>query len=961
MHLDRRDRGPEQERPATPRPWRHLGSVDFASAEFGAELARLRAMATAGDGGTALPVTLVIPDDQILYTTLTVAPGADREQAVGRALDGLTPYAIEDLAFDWRGEGDSVRVAAVARQTLREAADFARQYGFEGQGYRAAPAAGLYPGEPVFVLAAAPRARPQVDPAQAGVTAGALLIEDEAAEDEDQARPGPEQPGAFDLDGDGIDDAGDKATVWSPPQAAAEPGIEKFEDQSINHSSETEKRPDTGKTDGAETLVPVAGETPPAAADRTDAASKSAGPVGAAQNADAGPGARPLPAAAGHGAGHTAAAPVLNPRAQALHDRAASARQARPVGSAPAQPRRPGERGGLAGLIAMLGVLVIGLILIWAFLVPDRQDAAPAATTAAPAAATSPAPSAPRTAAPAGAEPPQPTAAAPVDPAPAPADIRAEPEPGPAPAASAAPPGSALTEQERRRVLVAATAVAAAVVPPPAAEPAAPQAASSPPPAEPAATRTATETAIEAAIETAVRDAATQPAATAAPAAADAVATQGARPAPPAAQLTRSARPQLAPRRSTPQTTVPRADTAPRVPGDPLPFEAGQNRNPPVNSARPPARSQPPAAAPATSAPAAAPAGNTVLGGSARPPLRPEGSAPELLDPDRAEALDPAERSLLRDLVRDLGRHGLIARPTPLWGERLAQARPQPRPGTAPAATASDAVNPSAIDAALRSAASSPPDRPARPDAAAAAPARDSGGLLRGATRPRARPASQNAPAVSDDAVKAALSAAAATPGAVQLSALASSPLPPRRSDRSDSATAAEAPASEGAELAARRKLDEQLQAQAEARIRARAAADAKAEAEARAQAEARARAQAEAEERAARARRQDYKPPEVDNEPEMAAGALPKGATAATVAKAATQPRGIDMGRTTIIGIIGAGKASRALIRLRSGKVVTVRLGDRIDGGTINAIGDGRLTYVKGGRTHELRMLDGR
>src|SRR5699024_7314671 len=133
VHLDRRDRGPEQEGTAAPRPWRHLGSVDFASAEFGADLARLRAMATAGDDGAALPVTLVIPDDQILYTTLTVAPGADREQAVGRALDGLTPYAIEDLAFDWRGEGDSVRVAAVARQTLREAADFARQYGFEGQ------------------------------------------------------------------------------------------------------------------------------------------------------------------------------------------------------------------------------------------------------------------------------------------------------------------------------------------------------------------------------------------------------------------------------------------------------------------------------------------------------------------------------------------------------------------------------------------------------------------------------------------------------------------------------------------------------------------------------------------------------------------------------------------------------------------------------------------------------------
>lgn len=161
--------------------------------------------------------------------------------------------------------------------------------------------------------------------------------------------------------------------------------------------------------------------------------------------------------------------------------------------------------------------------------------------------------------------------------------------------------------------------------------------------------------------------------------------------------------------------------------------------------------------------------------------------------------------------------------------------------------------------------------------------------------------------------------------------------------------------------MAARRKLDEQLQAQAEARIRARAQADAAAEARARAEAEARARAQAEAEERAARARKQEYKPPEIDDEPEVAANLPRGGTTSASVAKSATQSRGMDTGRTTIIGIIGAGKASRALVRLRNGRVVTLRLGDKIDGGTINSIGDGRVTYVKAGRTRELRLLDGR
>ena len=195
VHLQRRERTAGEAAPhAVPVPgaWRHLGSVDFDSAAFAEEFKRLRAMAQAedeglGDAGEMLPVTLLIPEDQILYTTLTVAPGADREKAVARALDGLTPYAIEDLAFDWEGDGDSVRVAAVARQTLREASDFARQYGFDGSAYRAMPRDDSFAGEPVFALAPAPRPRPEVDPARVSVTSAELMIE-----------PDPQDPSAED-------------------------------------------------------------------------------------------------------------------------------------------------------------------------------------------------------------------------------------------------------------------------------------------------------------------------------------------------------------------------------------------------------------------------------------------------------------------------------------------------------------------------------------------------------------------------------------------------------------------------------------------------------------------------------------------------------------------------------------------------------------------------------------------
>ncbi|MCZ0963307.1 hypothetical protein OU682_16980, partial [Paracoccus sp. EF6] len=153
---------------------------------------------------------------------------------------------------------------------------------------------------------------------------------------------------------------------------------------------------------------------------------------------------------------------------------------------------------------------------------------------------------------------------------------------------------------------------------------------------------------------------------------------------------------------------------------------------------------------------------------------------------------------------------------------------------------------------------------------------------------------------------------------------------------------------------------DAERQAQAEARARARAAQDAQAVAQARAAAEARARAQAEAEARAAAARQQRYAPPEAEEEPEVAAN-IPDGRTPTTAGVAATVKDGIQISRTQIIGTIGAGKASRALVRLSNGRVLTLRLGDKINGGTITDIGDSRITFVKGGRPQALSVLGGR
>ena len=43
------------------------------------------------------------------------------EQQIAEALEGRTPYPVEDLVFDWSGKGATVKVAVVARETLNEA------------------------------------------------------------------------------------------------------------------------------------------------------------------------------------------------------------------------------------------------------------------------------------------------------------------------------------------------------------------------------------------------------------------------------------------------------------------------------------------------------------------------------------------------------------------------------------------------------------------------------------------------------------------------------------------------------------------------------------------------------------------------------------------------------------------------------------------------------------------------
>ncbi len=134
--------------------WALLDDTDFAAPDLDAAMARLRAQAEAREGKD-FATLLILPDDQILYTSLT-APTTDPEITADRieeGLEGLTPYAVSELVYDWRAvEADRVKLAVVAGETLDEARAFAEAHGFSGAGFAAMPPQEKFPGMPLFAL-----------------------------------------------------------------------------------------------------------------------------------------------------------------------------------------------------------------------------------------------------------------------------------------------------------------------------------------------------------------------------------------------------------------------------------------------------------------------------------------------------------------------------------------------------------------------------------------------------------------------------------------------------------------------------------------------------------------------------------------------------------------------------------------------------------------------------------------
>ncbi|MCA0960583.1 hypothetical protein [Salipiger bermudensis] len=127
--------------------WMQIDRVAFDDAALDQSLAALRSRATAlsADGAQVL---LVLPSEQIRFLDIA-DPGPDdaaREAAVRAALDGATPYAVDELRYDWALRGDRLCAAAVALETLAEAESFVQAHGFTAMAFTTVPPQGAFEG-----------------------------------------------------------------------------------------------------------------------------------------------------------------------------------------------------------------------------------------------------------------------------------------------------------------------------------------------------------------------------------------------------------------------------------------------------------------------------------------------------------------------------------------------------------------------------------------------------------------------------------------------------------------------------------------------------------------------------------------------------------------------------------------------------------------------------------------------
>lgn len=140
--------------------WLVLGRARFSARNMGPQMAVLRRIAQSHIDDPALPSLLLVPEDQLLWQRFESdgVPGdaGSVNAYLLDALEGLTPYEVENLRFDWRRSGAGLDAAIVAIDTLREAERFTALHGFTPVGVGAMSSDDAFTGTAFFGLVRAP-------------------------------------------------------------------------------------------------------------------------------------------------------------------------------------------------------------------------------------------------------------------------------------------------------------------------------------------------------------------------------------------------------------------------------------------------------------------------------------------------------------------------------------------------------------------------------------------------------------------------------------------------------------------------------------------------------------------------------------------------------------------------------------------------------------------------------------
>jgi hypothetical protein len=233
-----------------------IGSVSIDDPKMERSLAYLRGSALGLEPG-GMTTKLVIPNSQIRYMTLPAAgpDAASRSAQIRRELEGKTPYAVDELVFDWWGKGPSVQVAVVARETLAEAEAFATANRLNPLSFVAIPETGQFGAEPWFgptvlaesLLAPGEKVDRDQDPIQ---RAGRLPRMDPPAEtapppaDEPQGAASDDLPAPLPDPTAAVPElASLQAAEAVPPETAAESQIEAAEAPALPHDAPLEDGP----------------------------------------------------------------------------------------------------------------------------------------------------------------------------------------------------------------------------------------------------------------------------------------------------------------------------------------------------------------------------------------------------------------------------------------------------------------------------------------------------------------------------------------------------------------------------------------------------------------------------------------------------------------------------------------------------------------------------------------------